>query len=326
MPQQKQSSMWNTSLSIALILLGFLLLLDTFNIVGDMTGIFLAGIFCVGGLIGVGYYLQNRQHWWALIPGGLLLGLSGFFAIDALPFLNHRVDEVGFMMFAFALAFWVIFLTEHQQKWAIIPAILFSFVATIVTVENPEFFIALVLGLAAFFGFRYFVKNPNHWWILIPGSVMLGVAGVMTIDSLRIFRGIDEGSFMLLAIALGFWIIYITQDKHWWAGIPAGILTTIAFMIAVGDIAGSVDFEGPFIMLGFGLTFGMLWARRASDSTSWAVWPAMILGSIGMLILIAEHLALIWPLTIIGVGIWLIGRNLSSSNNSTQSGTDTSVQ
>jgi hypothetical protein len=310
MTQQKQSSMWNTTLSIILILLGFLLLLDTLNIVGDMTAIFLAGIFCIGGLIGVGYYIQDRQRWWALIPGGLLLGLSGFFVIDALPFLNRRVDEVGFMMFAFALAFWVIFLTEQRQKWAIIPAILFSFVATIITVEHPEFFIALVFGLVALFGFRHFIKNPGHWWILIPSSVMLGVFGVLTIDSLGILHGLDEGSFMLFAIATGFWIIFVTQKKHWWAGIPAGILTTIAFMVALGSIVHGINFEGPFIMLGFGLTFAMLWARRANDSTHWAIWPAMILSSISLLILAAEHLALLWPLFIIGLGIWLIGRNI----------------
>jgi len=319
MTYHKQKPLWNTILSIMLILLGFLLLLDTFNIVGDMTEVFLSGMFGLGALVSIGYYLQNRQHWWALIPGGILVGLSGFFAIDAMPFLNRRIDEVSFMMFAFALAFWVIFVTQTRQKWAIIPAGIFTFVATIITTNEPEFVMAGVFCLVALFGFRYFLKNRIHWWVLIPSSVMLGVSGVLAIESLSFLRQFEAGSIMLFALALGFWLIYIGQAKHWWAGIPAGILTTIAFMVTLESIIQGIDYHGPFILIGFGLTFFMLWLRRTHDGTHWAIWPAGILVGIGLMISAVEQLNILWPLIFIVTGLWLIRRNFISTDHNRSS-------
>lgn len=309
MTQHKQGTFWSTVLSIMLILLGFLLLLDTLNILGDVTELFLSAMFGLGAFVSIGFYMQNRRNWWALIPGGLLLGLSGFFLIDAFPSLSRNVDEVSFMMFAFALAFWIIFVTERRQRWAIIPAGLFTFVALLVTFENPEFFIALVFGLAALYGFRFYIQNHKHWWILLPSSALLGVSAILANQTFSFLgRRVDEGSLMLFALALGFWIIYVSQDKHWWAAIPAGILTTIGFMVAIERFIRG-DFEGTFLMLGFGLTFGMLWIRREIDGTSWAIWPASILIGIGLLISVAEYLDKLWPLIFIGVGAWLIRRN-----------------
>ena len=177
----------------------------------------------------------------------------------------------------------------------------------------PVITLAGLFGLAALFGFHHYYQHHNRWWIVIPSSVLLGLAGVLSLDALWVFRRFDEGSFMIFAIALGFWLIYITQDKHWWAGIPAGILTTLALMIALDSAVYGVDFVGAFLMIGFGLTFGMLWLRRGSDGTGWAIWPAIVLAGIGFFIPIAGHLDLLWPLGLITAGLWLIRRELAQS-------------
>ena len=313
MSHHKPGTFWSTILSVMLILFGFLLLLDTFNILNDATELFLAAIFGFGAFVSLSFYLQHRQNWWALIPGGILLGLSGFFLIDAFPSLNRQVDEVSFMMFAFALAFWVIFATERRQRWAIIPAGLFTFVALIITFENPEFFLALLFGLASFFGFQFYAKNHKHWWILLPSSALLGVSAILASESMSFLsRRIEEGSLMLFALALGFWLIYISHGKHGWAAIPAGILTTLGFLVAIERFIPG-NFEGPFLMIGFGLTFGMLWVRRKLDDTGWAIWPASILLAIGLFIAVAEYADKIWPFIFIGVGGWLIWRNFAQN-------------
>jgi hypothetical protein len=308
MLQQKRSSTWNTALSVLLIALGVLFLLDTLNIIRDTEAVFLAGIFGVGAVISFGYYTQNRHKWWMLLPTGFLTGLGGFFALDAMPLLRQQIDEVGFMLAIFALTFWVIFFTEKQHKWAVFPAGFFSFVAVITTVNQPEIFIGLLFGAGALLGFRHYLKHRQRWWILFPSSLLLGISGVLILDTFHL-RRFDEGSLMLFALALGFWLIYVTQRKHWWAGIPAGLFTTIAFLVALNSLTYGLNFEGPFIMLGFGLTFFMLWSRRRYDGTGWAIWPAAMLAGIGLLIPVASYVELLWPLLFIGAGVWMIQRN-----------------
>jgi hypothetical protein len=82
------------------------------------------------------------------------------------------------------------------------------------------------------------------------------------------------------------------------------------------DSFTSGSFPASFLIIGFGLTFGMLWIRRKSDGTDWAIWPASALIGLGLFISVAEYFDTLWPLIFIAAGGWLLLKNFAQNRKS----------
>ena len=306
MTQLKQAQFWRTTFSLMLILFGFVMLFNTLDILGNVSDIALAAVFGLGAIAGFRHYRHNRSQWWLLIPSSVFMGLAGVLIIDAIPFLGRRIDDGTFMLSSVAFGFWAIFIAERRQRWAIFPAGLFTAAAVMSSMEHPETFIALIFAAAALFGIRHYHQNRQNWWVLFPSSALLGVSGILATEPLRV---IDDGTIMLLALSLGFWVLYLSQPRHYWAAVPAGFLTTLGLFVSLEHLFLG-DFEATFILMGFGLSFGMLWVRRHIDGTDWAKWPAGLLVGIGLLVPASAATPIVWPLLLIGTGVWSMRKNL----------------
>jgi hypothetical protein len=170
--------------AILLIIVGILLLLQNFGILGGIVALIWALIFAAGGLIFLYMFLTNRTQWWAIIPGFALLGLAALIALD--EFLPQVGDILGGAIFlgAMGLAFWVIYFQRREQWWAIIPGGVMFTLALIAGLdaafEGLETGGVLFLGLGLTFGLLSFVPTPHGRmkWALIPAAVLL-VMGVL---------------------------------------------------------------------------------------------------------------------------------------------------
>ena len=168
-----------------LIIGGIALLLQ--NVYGyQLTNIFWSVIFGFGGLIFLGVFLTNRENWWALIPGFVLISIGVMLALEWLvPELNS--DLGGFIVLAgIALAFFIIYLFDNAHWWAIIPGGVLATIAVFVLLENiwagfggPGVFF---VGLGLTFFLLSIVPTPEGrmTWAWIPG-VLLTVIGFIII-------------------------------------------------------------------------------------------------------------------------------------------------
>ena len=59
-----------------LIIAGIFLLLDRFGVIPDILPYVWIALFAASGVVFLLVYATDRRHWWALIPGFTLLGLS----------------------------------------------------------------------------------------------------------------------------------------------------------------------------------------------------------------------------------------------------------
>jgi hypothetical protein len=97
-------------------------------------------------------YAQNRENWWAIIPGGVL------FSIALVVGLSSTLTEGpwlgGVMFLGMGITFAVLYLlptSQGRQKWALIPAGALVLVGILVTFANAltsKYFwpVALILG------------------------------------------------------------------------------------------------------------------------------------------------------------------------------------
>ncbi len=196
--------------SIFLILLGGLFLLANFNVLPwDLTSmqIFWALLFGFIGVIFLAVFFSNRENWWALIPGFTLLGL-GIVAGDLVPAQWEDASGAIFLGMI-GLSFIVIYLTQREQWWAIIPGgVLLSLAAVVIA---SSFFSGeaaggiLFIGIALTFFIIYFrpVDGARMDWAIWPA----GITGIMGLFILAGAVDVMRFVWPVVLIAVGGWVL-----------------------------------------------------------------------------------------------------------------------
>jgi len=68
-----------------------------------------------------------------------------------------------------------------------------------------------------------FWANRSQWWYIVPGLLFLGI-GASSLSSALLpekIAGPLDGMFVLGALGVGFWLVYLASPGNWWAIIPA---------------------------------------------------------------------------------------------------------
>ena len=168
-------------------------------------------------------------------------------------------------------------------------------------------FWALIFALAGVAFLYIFITNREHWWSIIPGSALIGLAITVGLpEKLNMYGGLA----FLGAMGLGFLIIYFVNRKHWWAIIPSGVLITLGLISSVSNQMQGQD-TGALFFIGLGITF-LLVAILPNRNLrmNWAFIPAMILLIFGALLgtSFRGSLDYIWIGALFCGGIYMVWR------------------
>jgi hypothetical protein len=105
-------------------------------------------------------------------------------------------------------------------------------------------------GLGALFLLLGISRREAGW--MIPGGILSGIGwGIVAIEGpLNLFAGLDDGGVFMLTFAAGWALITLltavfTDETHWWALIPGGIMALIGATVLWGGA-----FETTLEMLG----------------------------------------------------------------------------
>jgi hypothetical protein len=230
---------------------------------------------------------------WAVVL--FLVGIAllpGIFDLKKLSTENWVVIEIGA-----ALAFVITYFLDGNKKWGwLLPAFISAGMAIDLSKELTTLFhtqpngVPIMIGIALWF-FVGFLIDRKRWWLLIPAYGLI-IAAVETAVNTMIAPSVlygenistlilvySSGAGIMLLLALPFFAVYILSKKSWWALIPAGILTSIAVMLTMQVLSSENQnaLTGVYIgvlFLGLATTSGILWLRRKTQPTRWAIFPA----------------------------------------------------
>lgn len=162
----------------------------------------------------------------------------------------------------------------------------------------------------------WFVIDLQRWWRAIPGFTLLGIGAWLMLQGRQISLGDWSGTVALFAMALGFWAVALVRGDHWWAVIPAGVLTVLGFLFRFWSQLTDLG-RMTALIAGIGLVFALLYlVRFGQRDTRWAGVPAAALLLLGLVTLmqtlsLPPALATWWPILLVvagvGIGIGMLG-------------------
>jgi len=188
-----------------LILAGLVFLLQ--NIIGfAIGGIFWGVLFGICGLVFLSVYIGNRQHWWALIPGFVLLGIGFTIAVSSIfPQLGEVVGG-PVILGGIALGFLTVYLANRVNWWALIPA---GVMFTLAIVAGLDKFISgegvggiFFLGLGLTFAVIALLPTPQGQmkWAWIPAGVLVFMGMVVFAAAENIFNFLWPIALILVGV------------------------------------------------------------------------------------------------------------------------------
>ena len=129
-------------------------------------------------------------------------------------------------------------------------------------IDIPNWGTFIVAGLGAIFlVWGILTRNDG---LIIPGGILSGIGwGIVVIES-NLFANLEnEGGIFLVVFALGWFSIPLlsgifTDETHWWALIPGGIIGAVGLAVSFGGVFLNVlELAGqlwPLILIAVGVS------------------------------------------------------------------------
>lgn len=148
---------------------------------------------------------------------------------------------------------------------------------------------ALMFGvLSAFFLMTYFLQGTHNWGWLFPACILAGISAVIALDGTAL-GGTLNGAPVLAGIALPFIIVFLMAPrKHWWALIPAWVMTAITLVVLFERQVGD-DVTGAFVLFSIALPFFVVFFMNTQKNW-WAIIPACVMGFIALAVMFERYL------------------------------------
>ncbi|MEN8172197.1 MAG: hypothetical protein ABFS03_04885 [Chloroflexota bacterium] len=165
---------------------GFLFLLENLGVFSGGVGLLWTFILIGAGLTSLYVYASNRINWWALIPGFTLTAIGLSVGLDMIiPTLGNILGG-GIILGGIGLSFWMVYLTNRDFWWAVIPAGVMTSLAIVATLD--ELFPAsstdglFLVGLGLTFVLLGVLPGYERQlrWGFIPGGILI-VIGLFTL-------------------------------------------------------------------------------------------------------------------------------------------------
>ncbi len=198
---------------------------------------------------------KNKSRLLLPIIGGILLIAAGvIFLLNNLGMIALDWEMYLGPIFALGgLAFLVVFILNTDDWWALIPGFVLIAIGVIAFMDQNMVSVADRWGGAVFLGLLgvsfllIYLFHMDNWWAIIPGGVLLTLAGVTLVPD----GGVLSGGVFFIGMAITFGLVYVLPKpvgRLKWALYPAGILLLIGALIYLGA-ENLLNYVWPVVLL-----------------------------------------------------------------------------
>ncbi len=185
---------------------------------------------------------------------GVLLIVFGVMAL-----LETRIDLGAWIWVVVltigGLGVYAVYAVDRTEKWMLIISYAMLAVAGLVTLltlgilDDPYVATYVLLAIALPF-FVAFLFNRANWGLLIPAYVLLAIGVFVPLSELGILDDNLTVTYILFAIAIPFFVVFIRNTKNWWALVPGGIMAVIGLSFLIAEASVEYVFAVVLIVVG----------------------------------------------------------------------------
>jgi len=196
---------------------------------------------------------SKTRFWLSVISGVLLVAAGVVFLLGNLNIINLNWEVIIGPLFGIGGAvFLMVFIMNTDDWWALFPGFVLIAIGIIIFMDNilgvaaDPWIGAVFLGLLSLAFLLIYFFHREHWWAIIPGGVLLTLAGVTLVPESDF-----SGGVFFLGMALTFGLVYFLprpSGKMQWALYPAGILFLIGVLVTLGE-ADVLNYFWPLALL-----------------------------------------------------------------------------
>lgn len=192
--------------------------------------------------------MQTRKQ--GLVWGGLLILFGVMSLVETYTDLTAWTWVV--ILAAAGLGAFGVYLTDRSEWALLIPAYVLWAVAGLVAlielnILRDESIATYVLATIALPFLVVFLRNRQQWWALIPAYVLLAVGVMVGLLGLGVLTDLLVPAYVMFAIAIPFFVVYVRNTKQWWALIPGGIMAVIGLSFLIAEAA--VQYVAPVALV-----------------------------------------------------------------------------
>lgn len=185
-----------------------------------------------------------------IVWGGLLILLGAVLLVEAFTDLSAWAWVA--MLTAGGLGAFGVYLTDRSEWALLIPAYVLWAIAGLVTlielnILQDPFIATYVLTAIALPFLVVFLRNRDQWWALIPAYVLLAVGVMVGLIGQGVLDDLLIPAYVMFAIAIPFFVVYVRNPKQWWALIPGGIMAVIGLSFLIAEAA--VQYVAPVALV-----------------------------------------------------------------------------
>ena len=185
-----------------------------------------------------------------IVWGGILILVGVMLLLDQYVELSAWVWVLA--LAAAGLGAFGLYLVDRSDWWMLLAAYVLWAIALLIALVVPEIlqdeavatYVLLVIALPFL---AVYLRDRRQWWALIPAYVMVVVAVMIGLIGLGVLDDMLVPAFVLLAIALPFFVVFARDRRQWWALIPGGILAVIGLVFLIAEAA--LEYIGGFVLL-----------------------------------------------------------------------------
>lgn len=215
---------------------------------------------------------MNTSMKQGVVWGGLLIVLGILALVETTTDLNEWLWVA--VLGAGGLLSFAVYLTDRSETSLLILAYVLLAIAGLVTLLTLELlqdawvatFVLSAIGLP--FLVAFFRTGRSNWGLLIPAYVLLSIAVMVPLIEEEILVDAVIATYVLIVIAIPFFVVYARNPKQWWALIPGGILAIIGISLLVAEDLAEYVAPVAFIIAGAWILVRQLTRSRREQSTN----------------------------------------------------------
>jgi hypothetical protein len=135
-----------------------------------------------------------------------------------------------------------VYLTDRSDLILLIPSYVLFVIAGIIAAEKVNFLSGEGAGTIVLFAIGLpflvvYLRDRRHWWAGIPAYVMFVIGLMVGLLGLNVLSDNMVTVYVMFAIAIPFFVVYLRNRSHWWALIPGGVMSIIGLAFLFSEAA-----------------------------------------------------------------------------------------